>query len=549
MPDPSLLNAPPAEVRVEARLSADQRARRDAHIQTVHDYQAKSLEAATALAAIKDERLYLEDGTFADFAREHFGIGSSRAYQLAAAGRLYAELEDAGVSPLPRSEAQLRPLNDLDRLDERARAWRAALDENGGCVEAVTMEDVRLAAEAVIAEALAGAEADGDGTDEGALNPDAAPDETNGDDPAATELTRPEVERRLARFGPDAARIADVAGEVASGRPITVGLLDEAVGGYKRVLAADGADRLPVLLDRYGALGDAAPHVEKSEDGRNALLVSVPAAYYREAPEGAKTVLVPQEDLERELRRELDAALIDELRVGAAEAGYDARFNRTNEHVDWAWWTWNPLTGCAQGCVFCYAREIANRFYPQGFAETFHPGRLSAPRNEAVPAEAATNPWARHVFTVSMGDLFRASVSDAIVHAVLDEIAAHPEWEFLLLTKFAKRLPAFAFPENAWVGTSVVEQKWVKPAEEAFAEVDAAVKWISAEPLLGPLEFERLDLFDWIVIGAQSRTSAVGAFQPERSWVDDLKRQARAAGVAIYEKENLAVRLKEFPKT
>ena len=89
----------------------------------------------------------------------------------------------------------------------------------------------------------------------------------------------------------------------------------------------------------------------------------------------------------------------------------------------------------------------------------------------------------------------------------------------------------------------------MKPAEDAFAEVDAAVKWISAEPLLGPLEFERLDLFDWIVIGSQSRTSAVSALQPERAWVDDLKRQAREAGVAIYEKENLAVHLKEFPKT
>lgn len=534
MPDPSALTPPTAVVSIEARLTHEQRISRDAHVRTVKEYQAKSVEAAVALAAIKEEQLYLEDGNFSDFARKRFGIGSSRAYQLAAAGLLYEELREAGVDPLPTSEAQLRPLGDLDALDDKVTAWKAALKKAGGRAERVTMEDVRLAAE-VQAEPQDG-EAGGSGGDV---------------QHAATgaELIREDIERRLVRFGPDAARIADVAGSIASGDLITADTLQAAIDGYEEVLAADGSDELPVLVGSYGALGEAAPDVVKSEDGRNELLVSVPAAYYREAPEGARTVLVPKEDLERGLERELDAALIAELQRGAAEAGYHATFNRTNEHVDWAWWTWNPLTGCAQGCVFCYAREIANRFYPQGFAETFHPGRLNAPANARVPKEAATNPWARNVFTVSMGDLFRSTVSPAIVHAVLGEIAAHPKWEFLLLTKFAKRLPEFEFPDNAWVGTSIVSQEWVKPAEAAFSEVEARVKWISAEPLLGPLEFERLDLFDWIVIGSQSKTSSVSALQPERAWVESLKRQAREAGVAIYEKENLALHLKEFPKT
>jgi Protein of unknown function (DUF3102)/Protein of unknown function (DUF5131) len=96
--------------------------------------------------------------------------------------------------------------------------------------------------------------------------------------------------------------------------------------------------------------------------------------------------------------------LVQDAAVGAFAA--ETVFNRTNERVDWAWYTWNPVTGCEHDCIYCYARDIANRFYPEKFQPTFHPERLQAPHNTPLPPEAATDIGARNVFTVSMGDLF-----------------------------------------------------------------------------------------------------------------------------------------------
>jgi hypothetical protein len=75
-----------------------------------------------------------------------------------------------------------------------------------------------------------------------------------------------------------------------------------------------------------------------------------------------------------------------------------AKFNRTNDNVEWALWTWNPVTGCEHNCVYCYARDIANRFYPEKFKPTFHPERVNAPRHMKVPAAAAGNIGERNVF-------------------------------------------------------------------------------------------------------------------------------------------------------
>lgn len=77
--------------------------------------------------------------------------------------------------------------------------------------------------------------------------------------------------------------------------------------------------------------------------------------------------------------------------------------------------------------------------------------------------------------------------------------------------------------------------------------MDAAVKWLSCEPLLEPLQFQRLDLFDWVVIGGQSQTSGAPAFQPPWEWVEHLMRQAREAGCMLYFKPNLETRPQEYP--
>ena len=240
------------------------------------------------------------------------------------------------------------------------------------------------------------------------------------------------------------------------------------------------------------------------------------------------------------------------LLVKEQERATKATFNRTNENVDWAWWTWNPVTGCLHGCPYCYAREIAHRFYPQGFEPTFHPDRIEAPRNQAVPK--SDDPRSRRVFTCSMADLFGKWVPADWVDAVLTEVRNNQQWEFLFLTKFPQRLAETDWPDNAWVGTSVDRQHRVAVAERAFANVKAGVRWLSIEPLLEPVRFESLAMFDWVVIGAQSATNQPDgtrqpAFMPPASWVVSIMEQATSAGCKIFIKDNLLPVIRQEPRT
>jgi protein gp37 len=227
-------------------------------------------------------------------------------------------------------------------------------------------------------------------------------------------------------------------------------------------------------------------------------------------------------------------------------------FNRTNEMVDWARWTWNPVTGCLHNCTYCYARDIAegrtgNAPFRLGFTPDFHPARLDAPHNTKVPAKAKDDIGERNVFVCSMADLFGKWVEQAWIDAVMDAVRSAPQWNFLFLTKFPQRLADIDWPGNAWVGTTVDEQYRVDIAEKAFRNVNAPVKWLSCEPLREKLTFSSLDMFDWVVVGGQSQSTQAPAFQPPWEWVEHLWRQARASGCLLYWKPNLHTRPQEYP--
>jgi protein gp37 len=224
-------------------------------------------------------------------------------------------------------------------------------------------------------------------------------------------------------------------------------------------------------------------------------------------------------------------------------------FNRTNEHISWAKWSWNPVTGCLHGCRYCYAREIALRdrkTYPAGFTPLFHPERLDAPKNTEVPENDAREDarW-RRVFVCSMADLYGKWVPDEWIEQVHASCIANPQWTYLMLTKFPRRYVGLDLPKTSWLGTSVDEQKRVRLAEEAFGQIknDVSVKWLSLEPLLEPLKFTDLSMFDWIVIGAQSATKQPDGYvkekAPEFGWVSQLVDQAHECGCAVYCKPNL----------
>lgn len=202
----------------------------------------------------------------------------------------------------------------------------------------------------------------------------------------------------------------------------------------------------------------------------------------------------------------------------------------------------------------CYARDIANSqrmksVYPNGFIPTFRSNALNAPKNTKVPKEAETDARFKNVFTCSMADLFGRWVPIEWINAVMLAARGNSQWNFLFLTKFPQRLSEIEIPENAWMGTTVDLQARVANAEKAFANVKSKVKWLSVEPLIEPLQFSSLEMFDWVVIGGASASSKTPAWQPPYRWIDSLVRQCDDAKVPIYFKSNLGIanRIIELP--
>jgi protein gp37 len=240
----------------------------------------------------------------------------------------------------------------------------------------------------------------------------------------------------------------------------------------------------------------------------------------------------------------------DGTEVRYPEPQSKATFNESKgQGISWAAWSWNPVTGCLHGCNYCYAREIATseRYrtaYPVGFTPLFHHERLDAPANTVVPTAHLDDPAYKRVFVCSMADLYGRWVPDEWIGKVHASMCANPAWQYITLTKFPARYVGLDMPPGAWVGTSVDEQKRVRIAEDAFRKIDGvAVKWLSLEPLLEPLEFTDLSVFDWVVIGAQTETrqpsGTVPAFAPPFEWVARIVAQAREAGCRVHLKPNL----------
>ena len=248
-----------------------------------------------------------------------------------------------------------------------------------------------------------------------------------------------------------------------------------------------------------------------------------------------------------ETETEARAAIIAKGANGSRSVTFNSQ---RGPDIDWAKWSWNPVSGCKHDCPYCYARDIAadlhkRGLYPFNFAPAFYPHMLSAPARTKVPDNR--DPTFRNVFTCSMADLFGRWVPRDWIDAVFAQTQKHPQWNFLFLTKFPQRYGELDIPSNAWMGTTIDCQARVAAAEDAFAKVKAKVKWLSIEPMIEPLRFERLELFDWIVIGGASASMKTPEWRVPAEWWGPLHAEAIAKGIPVYHKSNLYERSLSTP--
>jgi len=171
---------------------------------------------------------------------------------------------------------------------------------------------------------------------------------------------------------------------------------------------------------------------------------------------------------------------------------------------------------------------MGNPRYRDGFRVTIHEDLVDAPMRWRTP---------RLVFVNSMSDLFHEDVPLAYIRQVFATMARCPQHTFQVLTKRDERLGKLAkrltWPSNVWMGVSVENQQ-VTGRIERLRAVPAAVRFLSLEPLIGPLEGLELDGIGWVIVGGES---GPGAREMRRSWVESIRRQCRAAGVAFFFKQ------------
>ncbi len=206
--------------------------------------------------------------------------------------------------------------------------------------------------------------------------------------------------------------------------------------------------------------------------------------------------------------------------------------------IEWTELTWNPVTGCnkvSAGCKFCYAEVMSRRLkamglekYKDGFNLRIHPETLEAPYE-----------WSgsKMVFVNSMSDLFHPEVPVDFIQEVFDVMNDNTQYTFQILTKRPEKVvelnKELDWNDNIWMGTSVENSKVVERIDY-LRETDAVIKFLSCEPLIGPLSSMNLDDIDWVIVGGESGRTP----RPmKKEWVNEIKEQCRLNNVAFFFKQ------------
>jgi len=206
--------------------------------------------------------------------------------------------------------------------------------------------------------------------------------------------------------------------------------------------------------------------------------------------------------------------------------------------IEWTEITWNPTTGCnkvSAGCKNCYAESFSKRLkgmgidkYKNGFRLTLHPDVLDFPKRLRKPHK---------IFVNSMSDLFHEKIPLEFIQKVFDVMSDCPQHIFQVLTKRAERLeelaPFLNWPENIWMGVTV-ENDLVVNRIDHLVKTNAHIKFLSLEPLLGPLPNLNLKNIDWVIVGGESGRKAR---KIEKAWVEDIRKQCKKNKVAFFFKQ------------
>jgi len=209
-----------------------------------------------------------------------------------------------------------------------------------------------------------------------------------------------------------------------------------------------------------------------------------------------------------------------------------------NSNIEWTEATWNPTTGCtkiSEGCRNCYAERIAKRLqaignynYRNGFNLTIHYHLLKKPLTWKKP---------QIIFVNSMSDLFHERVPEAFILEVFEIIRQSPWHVFQILTKRSERLDninsKIKWPKNCWLGVTVEREDYSFRISH-LAQTQASVKFLSLEPLLGPIPNLDLKWIDWVIVGGES---GPGARIMKKGWVTDIRDQCLAADTPFFFKQ------------
>ena len=209
-----------------------------------------------------------------------------------------------------------------------------------------------------------------------------------------------------------------------------------------------------------------------------------------------------------------------------------------NSRIEWTKSTWNPVTGCtkiSEGCANCYAERMAKRLhamgqanYANGFNVTMHPHVLERPLKWKKP---------QMIFVNSMSDLFHDDVPLEFIQQIFDVMTRASRHTFQILTKRSERLadlaPLLDWPENVWMGVTV-ENATCAGRIDDLRRVSASTRFLSLEPLLGPLPNLDLEGIDWVIVGGES---GPGARPMAEAWATNLRDQCLHARVPFFFKQ------------